>query len=383
MCIRDSLRAVLGAHAHVLVTVNVGEAVVDQVIQHLDVPQPGAVPHVERQVRGVAHRLEAAGDDDLRLTEGDGLGCGDDGLQTRAAHLVQGVGGNGVGNPGPDRRLTAGSLSLAGLEDVPHPDLLDLPRVDAGSLEGLLDGDGAELRRGERGQGPLEAPDGSTGSTDNDDVTGHGHSLRLEAKDWIVTGGRPGQPDLGHAGFAPQGRLPKCRPSKSRTPVRPPSSTTRRSRSASCLNSACSATRAPGRPLVLSRPDQSWAPSVTRTIQPCRGAGPRPRRTISSFPSFQKTWRTTSKPSCGELHVPTTHRPESPARSSQSVRASGMAGPTQSSLTRETVELQTRRTFPAPRSPGCWRALPRPGSTGSPMLPAGEGGWRSEQSRGC
>src|SRR4030095_8014947 len=138
---------------------------------------------------------------------GDGLGSGDDGLEARAAHLVQGVGGNGVGNSGADRCLPAGSLSLSGLEDVPHPDLLDLPRVDAGTLEGGLDGDGAELRRGERGQGPQEAPDGSTGSTNDDDVTSHGHSLRMKAMEWIVTGGRPGHPDRRPGRVGPQGRL--------------------------------------------------------------------------------------------------------------------------------------------------------------------------------
>src|SRR6185295_9932782 len=91
----------------------------------------------------------------------------------RAAHLVEGVGGDGLGNAGGDGGLSTGSLALTGLEDVAHPDFLDLRRVDAGTLEGGLDGDGAELRRGERGQGPQEAPDGSTGCADDHDVTGH------------------------------------------------------------------------------------------------------------------------------------------------------------------------------------------------------------------
>ena len=51
---------------------------------------------------------------------------------------------------------------------------LDLIRGDARALQRRLDGDGAELRGRQLGQGALEGPDGSTRRAHDDDFTSHG-----------------------------------------------------------------------------------------------------------------------------------------------------------------------------------------------------------------
>src|SRR5262249_52911672 len=110
-------------------------------------------------------------------------------------------------------------------------------------------------------------------------------------------------------------------------------------------------------------------------------AEPSPSSTTSSRPSRTKVCLTASKPNWGVLQVPTTHLPESPTRSSQRRFGPASIGVTQSSWVPDTVEVQTRRTGPAPRSEGCCSALPRPGSSGSPTAPDPAAA-RSEQSTG-
>ena len=47
-------------------------------------------------------------------------------------------------------RLARRRLADAGLQHIAEDHFLDLLRLDAGALDGGLDGDGAELRRGQR-----------------------------------------------------------------------------------------------------------------------------------------------------------------------------------------------------------------------------------------
>jgi hypothetical protein len=63
----------LGETAHALVGEDVGQSVVVHVVAHLDGAVLEALAALLEQVRGVGHRLHAAGDDDLELAGTDEL----------------------------------------------------------------------------------------------------------------------------------------------------------------------------------------------------------------------------------------------------------------------------------------------------------------------
>ena len=90
--------ALLGADAHVDVVVDVPQAVEDHRVLELDVAHASAAAHGVADVGRVGHGLHAARHHHVGVTERDGLRAGDDGLEARAADLVEGGGGDGVGD---------------------------------------------------------------------------------------------------------------------------------------------------------------------------------------------------------------------------------------------------------------------------------------------
>ena len=85
-------------------------------------------------VRHVGHRLHASGHDQVGIAGSHGLGREHDGLQARPAHLVDRDGRDGRGHPTRNRGLASRGLALTCGNDVPHDDLVDARRIDAGSL---------------------------------------------------------------------------------------------------------------------------------------------------------------------------------------------------------------------------------------------------------
>ena len=83
-------RGVLGVRSHVHVAGAAPEAVLDHAVDHGLIADLHAAPHAVHVVRRVAHALLTAGDDDLRVAGLDGLRRQHDGLEPRAAHLVDG-----------------------------------------------------------------------------------------------------------------------------------------------------------------------------------------------------------------------------------------------------------------------------------------------------
>ena len=132
---------------------------------------------------------------------------------------------------------------------------------------------------------------------------------------------------------------------------------------------------------------------MTRTIQPRRGGGPRPRRTSSRL-SPRSSRRAGPPRSRAGPRSRCRRRtgPSRPTRSNQSVRASRTAGPTHSRRVPETVELQTRRTgadaqvrraagAPCPvRDRRGHRCSPPARGAGGPSSP-GDGGSRWRRAR--
>jgi hypothetical protein len=75
------------------------QAVVGHRVEHRDVAVLEALARLRQQVRGVGHRLHAAGDDDVELAGADELVGQRDRVDARQADLVDGQGGDVHGMP--------------------------------------------------------------------------------------------------------------------------------------------------------------------------------------------------------------------------------------------------------------------------------------------
>ena len=99
--------------------------------------------------------------------------------------LLRVVAGTVSGMPAKMAAWRAGAWPTPAWSTQPMMTSLDLRRRDARALERRLDGDRAELRRGQRRQRPLEGPDGGTRRAHDDDFTSHSNCLLEE-----LAGGR-------------------------------------------------------------------------------------------------------------------------------------------------------------------------------------------------
>jgi len=99
------------------------------------------------------------------------------GLHTRGADLVHRGAGHVVADACEDGRLPGGSLAKVGLQHATHEHLIDLLGVEAGLLQGALDGRGPKARGGHGGQGAEEAADGGADGGYDDDFAGHGRDV--------------------------------------------------------------------------------------------------------------------------------------------------------------------------------------------------------------
>jgi hypothetical protein len=105
-----------------------------------------------------AHVFLAAGHHDLAVAPGDGLRGQHHGLQARAAHGIDGQGGNLFGQAGLQRGLARRVLAGARGQHLAHDDLAHLGRVDLGAGQGFLDDDGAQLGAGTLASEPPNLP---------------------------------------------------------------------------------------------------------------------------------------------------------------------------------------------------------------------------------
>ncbi len=142
-------------------------------VERLAVAHAEAEARLGQHVRGVGHGLHAAADADLEVTRADGLVEHPDRADARRADLVDGLGGDLLGDAALDGRLARGDLPLAGLEDGAHHDVVHVAAVYARALERRLDGDAAELGGLHRRQAAAQLPHGGPGRT-QDHGLGHG-----------------------------------------------------------------------------------------------------------------------------------------------------------------------------------------------------------------
>ena len=132
------------ALAHVLLGEGRPQAVVHHRIDHLGVAQAGAEARLRDEIRGLGHRLHAAGHDDLDLAGADELVGQGDRIEAGQAHLIDGDGRHLLRDATFDGRLTGCDLARAGLQDLAHDHVVDVFALDAGTLEGRADGVSSE-----------------------------------------------------------------------------------------------------------------------------------------------------------------------------------------------------------------------------------------------
>src|SRR5262245_5982249 len=92
--------------AHVPILESATEAVLNHGIDNLLIAILPAVADAEEQIRCLAHALHAAGDKEVRIPSPNGLRCQHRRLESRTAHLVNGVGSNTFRKSGLERRLS-------------------------------------------------------------------------------------------------------------------------------------------------------------------------------------------------------------------------------------------------------------------------------------
>ena len=141
------LRAFLGDHTHVLAAVRVGQAVVHQQVEHLGVAHAVAVAPLAERVGGKRHVLHAAGQHQVGVAKLYGAGAEHDRFQPGAADLVDGEGGDRVGEPRVAQGLTRGSLAGAAGEDLADYHLVYGVGGKPGALQDAGDDGGGKTRR--------------------------------------------------------------------------------------------------------------------------------------------------------------------------------------------------------------------------------------------
>ena len=99
-----------------------------------------------QRVRRVRHRLDAAGDDDLRRPGGDGIGGVGHGGEAGPAHPIDGLGRHGHGKSAPSAAWRATFIPLPACSTIPSPRRPRGP-THVGAAERLTDDDRAQLRR--------------------------------------------------------------------------------------------------------------------------------------------------------------------------------------------------------------------------------------------
>ena len=190
-----ALRHVLGGGAHVVTVEGVQQSVLQHRVDELEVAHLGAAAHIGG-VRRLRHRFLAARDDDVGVAVGDLLHADGDRAQARAAELVQPPGCLLLRDARRHRGLAGRVLALAGSEDLPEDDLVDLAGVDLRTLERRLDRHRPELVRRGVGEGAVERADRGAGRTNDHNVTS-GHVNLLFEKPWLKPRSRCNDQSLG------------------------------------------------------------------------------------------------------------------------------------------------------------------------------------------
>ena len=152
----DRLRRV----AHVTPFNGAAQALGEHRIDYFAVAHPISPARAFQEVWSVAHRLGAAGDDDIDETGAHALDGMDHRGEARSAHTVDGFGGHLVRKAGLDCGLTGDVHARAGLKHAAEDDLTHSVVGDRRARDRVADDDGAEVGSGEVLECAAEGPDG-------------------------------------------------------------------------------------------------------------------------------------------------------------------------------------------------------------------------------
>ncbi len=182
----ESLRDDLSGDAHVELVVGVPEAVVHHRVDERHVVDPNPPAGLLDQIGSPAHRLHAPREDDVRRTPSNHVRREHDGLQSGAAHLVDGHGADAIRQAGGQRGLAGRVLAQSRGDHVAHDDLLDVGGDQAGAVHRLRDDRTAELDRLDVPEGPPVLAHGSPASSRDHDIGQGGTSGRIRGSRKIL-----------------------------------------------------------------------------------------------------------------------------------------------------------------------------------------------------
>ena len=150
---------VFSSDAHVIVVERVGQRVVNHRVNKCAVAHTVAVTALRKRIRCAGHILHTTRDDDVGFTAGNQRRREVNALQTGTAEVVEGRGRNLDRDARMDCGLTRDVLSLGGLQNAAHKDLVDLLGLDTRAVERLLDDNCTELLDRDVGERAAELAD--------------------------------------------------------------------------------------------------------------------------------------------------------------------------------------------------------------------------------
>ena len=150
------LRDVLAGDAHVVVVVNIPQAIVHHGVDDLRIAQTISFARLRQKIRGVGHRFHTAGDDDGTVFRLDRLCRECDCFESGATNLVDGHGTHFRRQSAENCGLTRGILSQPGRDHVAHDAFVHLLGIEFGALHCLAHHDGTQLGGAQIGQASLK-----------------------------------------------------------------------------------------------------------------------------------------------------------------------------------------------------------------------------------
>src|SRR6185503_6610450 len=137
----------LRSRAHVELVITIPKSVVKHCVYKDSVAHTIAGTSLGQQIRGVAHRLHAAGHNRVAVPGLDGLRSKRNGAKARAADLIHGKSTDFGGKPASDHRLSCRALAETRLQYASHDALVDLCRFHPGALHRFAHNQSPKLRR--------------------------------------------------------------------------------------------------------------------------------------------------------------------------------------------------------------------------------------------
>ena len=171
-----ALGDVLGGDAHVNAMKRVVQHT-EQVVLHLCIAHARPPAGRRQHIGATAHGLDTRANGEVGITEHQGVGRRDNGLQTRAAQAVNVVGRGVQGNAGVDGRDPPyiGILRLSGYH-IAHHHMPDALRFDLAVEQRRLDRSGGQVTHGHVFECAAKGANGGALGTEDENVRGRHHA---------------------------------------------------------------------------------------------------------------------------------------------------------------------------------------------------------------